>query len=382
MRKTIPGLKNAFLITALLLLVSCGAGPANLVGLPKAGQPLVISKGVIVKKLFIATSRLRSDNAAEFYSGERARQIGLGHVDVTIPPNHQTGEIEQPKQGKSDISKHFTIARPVLFENGAAFRKKIDQALAERPKGDRSLLIFVHGYNTNFTDAVLRMTQFVHDTGFKGVPILFTWASRGRALDYVYDINSALQARVYLSELAGILADSDAESYSVVAHSMGNLTTLEAMTGLVREKFTPKAPLNSIILAAPDVDFDLFEQYIKDLGPIRNKIHVLVSKDDRALTLSTRIAGGVSRAGSVDPTKLTALGVSVIDLSQVRNKDSTNHSKFAKSPEIVQLIGRGINEGNTLSTTDTGLAEAAFESVFQGVVHVAIGLDDVFADDD
>lgn len=369
------------MIVALLLLVSCAAGPANLVGLPKASQPPVVTKGVITKQLFIATSRSRSDNDVEFYSGERARQIGLGHVDVTIPPNHQTGEVEQPKQGKSDPSKHFTIARPVLFENGAAFRAKINQALAERSQADNSLLIFVHGYNTNFTDAVLRMSQFVHDTGFKGVPILFTWASRGRALDYVYDINSALQARRYLRELAGILADSNAESYSVVAHSMGNLTTLEAMVGLVRENFVPKTSLNSIILAAPDVDFDLFEQYIRGLGPVRKKIHVLVSNDDRALTLSRQIAGGVSRAGSTDPEKLAALGVNVIDLTQIRNKGSTNHSKFARSPEIVQLIGRGINEGNSLSTTDTGLAEAAIESVFQGVAKVVTGLDDVFDGD-
>ena len=74
----------------------------------------------------------------------------------------------------------------------------LDLALAEKPESDREVLVFVHGYNTNFSEAVLRVTQFVNDTGFKGVPILFSWASRGNTMDYVYDINSVLQARFYI----------------------------------------------------------------------------------------------------------------------------------------------------------------------------------------
>lgn len=375
MCKTILGVQYAFLVMALLLLVSCASGPANLVGLTNIEQSFAVTEGATVQNLFIATSRARSDSGAEFYSGERSQMLGLGNVEVTIPLNHQIGQIEQPARSeKSDISKHFTIARPMIFENSAAFKAKIDQALAERPKGDRSVLVFVHGYNTNFTGAVLRMSQFVHDTGFKGVPVLFTWASRGLALDYVYDMNSSLQARLYLIKLAGILANTKAESFSVVAHSMGNLVTLEAMSDLMREKFTTKAPLSSIILAAPDVDFDLFKEYMKDLEPIKDKIFVLVSKDDRALNVSRRIAGGVSRVGSADPKKLAALGLSVIDLSQIKDKSSTNHDKFADSPEIVQLIGRGLNEGNSLSSTGTGTPQDPIGSVFQGVAQVATGL--------
>lgn len=373
MCKTILGVRHAFMIMALLLLVSCAGGPANLVGLTEIEQPLAVTAGVTVQNLFIATSRSRSDDGAEFYSRERSQVMGFGNVDVTIPPIHETGQIEQPRRGKSDILKHFTIARPLIFENGAAFQAKINQALAERPKADRSVLVFVHGYNTNFTGAVLRMTQFVHDTGFKGVPVLFTWASYGSALDYVYDINSSLQARHYLIKLAGILANTNAESFSVVAHSMGNLVTLEAMTALMRQKFVAKAPLSSIILAAPDVDFDVFKEYMKDLEPIKDKIFVMVSKDDRALNVSGIIAAGV-RVGSADPEDLAALGLSVIDLSQIEDKSSTNHSKFADSPEIVRLIGRGLNEGNTLSTTKTGTQPDPIGSVFKGVGQVAVGL--------
>lgn len=367
-------IKFIVMALAVLVLASCASDPINLVGLSSFESSRALPNGVKIQNIFVATSRLRSEDSSEFFSGERAQVMGLGNVDVTIPPNHQLGQIEQPSSGNSDILSHFTIARPIIYENSNEFASNINQELAKRPTGDRSILVFVHGYNTSFSSAVLRMAQFVNDTGFKGVPVLFTWASRGRALDYVYDINSALQARFYLVELASIMAATNAESFSVVAHSMGNLATLEAMTVLARRGFTPKAELNSVILAAPDVDFDLFEEYIKDLGPIRDKMYVLVSKDDRALTLSRRIAGGVSRVGATDPDNLAALGLKVVDLSLVNDKSNANHSKFAESPEIVQLIGTGINQGNTLSTTGAASSADLIGSLVQSFSDVAIGI--------
>lgn len=373
--------RHIFILFASLILASCASSPINLVGLGSVEHPLIAANGIKVQNIFVATSRLRSEDSSEFFSGERSQVMGLGNVDVTIPPNHQLGKIEQPTSGKSDILTHFTIARPVIYENSSAFSANINAALAERPAGERSILAFVHGYNTSFSSALLRMAQFVNDTGFQGVPVLFTWASRGRALDYVYDINSALQARFYLMELASIMAGTNAESFSVVAHSMGNLATLEAMTGLARQGFTPTADLNSVILAAPDVDFDLFEEYIKDLGTIKERIYVLVSKDDRALTLSRRIAGGVSRVGAADPDTLAALGLKVVDLSLVDDKSNANHSKFADSPEIVQLIGTGINQGNTLSTTGEASSANLIGSLVQSFSDVALGIGGVLTID-
>ena len=56
-------------------------------------------------------------------------------------------------------------------------------------------MFFVHGYNNTTSDAVLRLAQFVEDSGFEGVPVLFDWASAGELTRYVYDLNSSLIAR-------------------------------------------------------------------------------------------------------------------------------------------------------------------------------------------
>ena len=362
-------------IPVLFLVVSCASGPSNLIGVKLLEPSRVTSDGATIQNLFIATSRRRSDDASEFFSGEREQALNLANVDVSIPNSHVPGRLEQWRFGEAeDVSKHFTIARPSVFANSPDFVTKLNNSLSAKAPGDREVLVFVHGYNTNFSSAVLRVSQFVKDTDFKGVPLLFTWASRGRALDYVYDINSALQARFYLLELAEILAGTDAESFSIVAHSMGNLVTLEAMTQLIKQGFRPKAELNRVILAAPDVDLDLFDQYASDLAPVRKNIVVLVSKDDRALKLSRRIAGGVDRVGAADPDAIAKYGLDVIDLTQIDDDSNIHHTKFEQSPEIVKLIGRGIADGNTLSTTATDGLENGIGSVFRGFRQVASGV--------
>jgi esterase/lipase superfamily enzyme len=51
----------------------------------------------------------------------------------------------------------------------------------------------------------------------------------------------------------------------------------------------------------------------------------------------------VPRVGAAPLEELEEFGVTVIDLSAISNSSSGTHSKFAGSPEVVQLIGVGLN---------------------------------------
>jgi esterase/lipase superfamily enzyme len=56
--------------------------------------------------------------------------------------------------------------------------------------------------------------------------------------------------------------------------------------------------------------------------------------------------------------KLEEFGVIVIDLSQIHDSSSGSHSKFAGSPEVVRLIGAGMNRSGGFSRIRTpGLAD-------------------------
>ena len=308
--------------------------------------------GATKHRIFVATTRARSNDPSEVFSGLRSKIMTLGYLDVTVPPEHETGRIEKLKPGqKANPREHFLVSQPTLLTSTTSFQGNLNGALGLLPESDKNILVFVHGYNTSLGGAVLRLTQFVHDTGYKGIPILFSWASLGKPHGYVYDLNSALQSRDQLEALAHILRDTDTNQFDILAHSMGNLVTIEAMRNLVRiPDPDAESRLRNVILAHPDVDFDLFEAQFKSFhDKLKEQFTVLVSTDDRALGLSRRIAGGISRAGAAKPKRLEELGLNVIDLSEVDEKSSTNHTKFAAAPEIVRLIGRGFRSSTALS---------------------------------
>ncbi len=56
--------------------------------------------------------------------------------------------------------------------------------------GPSARLVFVHGFNNKFEDAVFRFAQIVHDSGAEVAPVLFTWPSKGSVLAYGYDRES------------------------------------------------------------------------------------------------------------------------------------------------------------------------------------------------
>jgi esterase/lipase superfamily enzyme len=336
------------------LLVGC-TRPPELIGIDNPEVPAETVPDVSRHRIFITTTRTSSGVAGQLFSAARADTLGLASVDVTVPPTHVTGELERPTRLPPDPRTEFTVVDPIIYGSDAAFVAALDRELMQRPPGERRLLLFVHGYNNTASDSILRLAQFVEDTGFEGVPVLFSWASAASVTRYVYDLNSALIARAKVKELAEIAARSRAESIDIFAHSMGTLLTME---GLVDAQLTGRLGrrnrINTIMLASPDIDLDLFRTQLGILPQdIRERMFLLVSENDSALRFSRRIAGGVPRVGAADAAELEALGVTVIDLTEVEDSSSGSHSKFAGSPEVVRLIGAGLNSAGRFGETNT-----------------------------
>lgn len=350
----------AILALALVfpLMTGCGRAP-DLVGVDNPDFPAASIAGITRHRIFITSTREASEVAATFFSGERAPDLGLASVDVTIPPTHVVGQLERARRLPPDPRTEFSVINPVVFNSDAAFVAEVNRALAASPRGSRRILLFVHGYNTTTSDAILRFGQFVEDSGFEGVPVLFTWASAASLPRYVYDLNSALVARVQIKRMAALIGQTNAEGIDVFAHSMGTFLTMEGFVDAqLAGRLDRQLKIDSVILALPDIDIDLFRTQVEILPPaFRRKMYLLVSKDDAALRISRRIAGGVPRVGAADATELENLGLTVIDLSQISDSSAGSHTKFAGSPEVVQLIGRGLNSVDTFGDPSPGLQQ-------------------------
>jgi esterase/lipase superfamily enzyme len=354
-RRINPGAISAALMAGVLMLSGCASVPDAIIGVDNPNIPVETVAGANKHDIFIATTRALDEDPAILYSGERGDKMGLARVTVSVPPNHVSGQTERPTSLPPNPRTDFTVLSPHNFGDDRLFVEGVNAALASRPKGDRNVLVFVHGYNTTLTAAVLRISQFVEDSGYTGVPVLFSWASRGKAIDYLYDLNSSLHARDDLLRTAKLLGQTKAEGFDILAHSMGNFLTVEAMRQLkIQGRFGSSGRLRTIILASPDIDVDVFKKQIAPFPKDERRFYILISKDDKALSFSRRIAGGVNRVGDESADDLAALGVTVIDLTKVEDSGSLNHSKFTESPEVVQLIGNRLRLGNTLQTATPG----------------------------
>ena len=351
-------ISQSIILTLLFtILAGCARAP-QIIGISNPDVPVDSVSEITKHRMFIVSTREASDVVGAFYSSDRAPELGLASVDATVPPSHVTGVLERPRRLPPDPRTEFTVVNPFVYGSDAPFIAEINRELAKRQPGNRELLIFIHGFNNTASDAVLRLSQFVEDTGYKGVPILFTWASAAQGSRYVYDLNSAIVARAQLKNMVGILNATRAESVDIFAHSMGTFLTME---GLVKQQDTGRlgkgVRIDNIVLASPDIDIDVFQTQIAALPPsITQKMYLLISKDDAALRLSRRIAGGVPRVGAADAMLLEQqFGVTVIDLGEVDDSSSGSHSKFAGSPNVVKLIGSGLNAnprfGKTGSST-------------------------------
>jgi esterase/lipase superfamily enzyme len=243
-------------------------------------------------------------------------------------------------------------------------RAQFDQRIVKTP--GRHVLIFVHGYNTRFEEAVYRFAQITHDAHADVVPVLFTWPSRGRPLQYFYDRESANYSRDALEAvLRAVVEDPNVASVSMLSHSLGNLVAVEALRQMAIRDHGLSRKIKDIMLASPDIDVDVFRRQIAEIE-IDDKqppMTLFVSQDDRALGLSKLLAGDEPRLGAVDPTVepyrgiLEKAHVHVVDLTTMAADDPSNHNKFAGS-EVVRRIGLRLASGQPLNDAKSNMGES------------------------
>lgn len=332
-------------LVAATLAAGCAARPETGFLAPVA----TVDAGGTAHTILVATTRKRDERPGTLFGGERANPLDFARVEVSVPAGHKPGQIEWASTAPGDARTDFVARKADYLPSEKEFIRSLNAQLATRPRGSRKVLLFVHGYNTMFAEALYRFAQVVHDAKSPAVPVLFTWASRGELTQYVYDNNSATTARDDLERTIRLIFASDADQVNILAHSMGNWVTVEALRQIKISGGLPQAgKLGNLVLAAPDIDVDVFKSQMRRFGKPKKPFYIVLSRDDKALSASRFIAGGQERLGAEsDTAELAALGAVVIDLSDVKATDSTNHGKFAQlaeiAPQLEDALARGVD---------------------------------------
>lgn len=271
------------------------------------------------------------------YTGDReqAEKVHHGICDVFVPKSHEFGTV-----GSSFLKRLLKRSDDRLKINSIQatseqqFWKDLQVALALIPEDDRVSVIFIHGYKVSFKEAAIRTAQIGVDLKVSGAMAFFSWASKGSLKKYAVD-----EATIESSEsnIARFIEDfatkSSSKKVHIIAHSMGNRGLLRAVQRLVgKVEKRSRVQFGQIILAAADLDVQVFKDLAKHYPEVSERTTLYVSSKDHAVALSGAIHG-YDRVGFTPPTTV----VPGIDTVEVTNIDLSvlGHGYVGKAAPVL-----------------------------------------------
>ncbi len=346
-----------FLIgTIILLAISQGCATK------RSAAPPPPPPNYATVSVFYATDRNRTSDTrpGEIFGAARSA-VSYGTCAVSIPRDHRMGELEHPRlwrlEFREDPAKHVVLLSVVVLTKDGFFSDLAGRVGASEA---RSAFLFVHGYNVPFAEAARRTAQISYDLGFEGAPVFYSWPSQGTAAAYPVDEQNIEWAQANLRAfLDDFFTRSDAQNLYLIAHSMGNRALTRAVADLLAEKPALRQRLKEVILAAPDIDADVFRRDIAPaLAASGRPVTLYASSEDLALLASKKFHGS-PRAGDAGQGLVVVSGIETIDATGT-DTSLVGHSYFAEARSVLSDIFYLIRDGQRagqrfgLSRVDTG----------------------------
>jgi esterase/lipase superfamily enzyme len=312
-----------------------------------------------IVRVYFATDRASvvEDGELRFTAARTAKgRLDLGHFDVSIPRDHKLASLERPDWRtlwREDPGVHFVI----VSRNLDSYDGFYDRVRGEvRSSKKKEALVFIHGFNVAFDDAIYRTAQLAYDLSFDGPPILYSWPSNGSLFAYDGDSDNNAwtvpRLRWFLEDLA---SRSGATTVHVIAHSMGNRALTSALA-LMAAGGRRLPSLSQVVLTAPDIAVEEFRTLAATVTNTASRVTLYASDNDVALVASKRV-NGFRRAGDATPLTLVT-GVDTVDVSQL-DTGFLGHSYYGDNTSVIGDI-RCLLTG-AAPASRFGLAELVFE---------------------
>ena len=320
--------------------------------MPDVGQPVLDALGKLryhIVRVYYATNRKATGAASpdEHFGGDRGA-LAYGVVNVALPKSHEVGQLEAPSilrlEFTADPDKHVMVQSLKVLDL-AGWRAEVAKHATELD--NPGILVFVHGYNSSFSDAARRAAQLAFDLKFGGSTVLFSWPSRDSTLEYTVDEQAAEWSIPDMKDvLASLAFVAPHTPIYVIAHSMGTRVFTRAVKALLADDPSKRLAFKQIVLAAPDIDADVFRREIAPsilgVGP---RVTLYASSNDKALAASRGVHGGYVRLGESGKDIVVLDGLDTIDASTVRT-EFLGHSYFGDSntvmSDLIYVIRRSL----------------------------------------
>ncbi|WP_320197951.1 alpha/beta hydrolase [Agrobacterium sp. rho-13.3] len=317
-----------FTVLMLVLLTaatSCASRPPSSVL-----QPISLVQNESGKITLLAITNRNQDSDGKGFGSRWAAKLTYEKYRFSVPSERKSTAIVYPSKNPDPRREFVVTAREKLSE------KELVEDATSSANFDGTVAVFVHGYNYSYQEALFRTAQMAADADTLSPPILFSWPSAASYTGYVTDRDAALYSRGELERIIGALAtDRRVKRIVLFGHSMGGFLSMEAAAQLKLQGRRDVMEKLQIVLAAPDIDVDVFRSQLRDLGRLKSPITLLVSKTDGALTISSVIGGERPRIGRLDINDplvrdaAIAHHVNIIDVGSVESSDGLGHDRYA-----------------------------------------------------
>ncbi len=225
---------------------------------------------------------------------ETDKNMYYGKCNVFIPKSHRFGETGRSwfqRWAKLDFENDNLKLREIIpCDNANSFWLELKNQFAEN-KGDA--LVYLHGYNTSFEEAAIRAAQIGFDLKVSGATAFFSWASKSEVSGYPNDVASIEASEMAITDfLLDFTQKSGASKVHLIAHSMGNRGLIRALNNIQHKLEKDFAvPFGQIILAAPDLDVQLFKNLAYLYPLLSERTTLYASPQDKAVAASKWLHG-------------------------------------------------------------------------------------------
>jgi esterase/lipase superfamily enzyme len=310
---------------------------------------------VKVPVFYGTTRKVAGNDRKNVYGRERGR-LQYGVSWVSIPRSHEPGELEEPSVRtltfREDPARHVVLLEVKATPKDRWFAD-LNASIADTRPGQA--FVFIHGYNTSFSDASRRTAQIKYDLGFAGPAILFSWPSHAKTSMYLADeANAEWSVPLLARFLVDLRRRTGATTIHVIAHSLGNRVLTRAVQSIdLDNSVQPKPAFTQVLMAAPDIDADVFRD---ELAPRMLKIArgvTLYGADDDLAIRASKEAHDATRAGEGGTGMPIIDGIDSIDVTGI-DASFLKHSYIGSVSvlgDVAQMICEGKNTSDRLGIT-------------------------------
>lgn len=335
--KTIPHMMKFVFIFSCFLLINCPKQPelSDLLN-----QRIKQNYDETVEmNIYFATLRSPKPLSSKAcsnanFSNLLGSELRFGRCKVNTPSEHSVGSLDSANTGYRN--KFFSM-REYSDLDAQGLSKNLDAST------ENDIIVFVHGFNVPFEEAIYRAAQIKYDMKYQGEMLVYTWPAGAEDESFlsqlfmkgIYETNlqNAINSRAHFRSVLDSLQKSGKKIH-LIAHSMGHQVVLPALSSKFRSDQKPF--LGELILNAPDFDLQEYRRIHNDILGSASRVTLYCSPGDNALVASQKVNGNprVGMCARFD-------GIDIINVNEVDDPvlgvGGLGHGYYSSRPILTDI---------------------------------------------